>query len=343
MARNFPSPRHPQVFGDIVAILRILSGERAAETPLETSIVAALSERNHTNNAKRMIGALTSVPEPTRNSKLGNITKSDFRVAVTPETGTLPPQASETVSGYQFQGSAANYLEQVVANHAQTAGNESEHASTVPIYTIRYQGLFCQNETGQTNAASDEIYVITSAVHIAPSGANVIHTERHPVQQGTRYYSGVDNNEERVGPVASVWHGSTVPVSLVVVVMEHDFGDPDKYKSDVAALVEVAIQVIKSKYGLDLSIVKDSVVDALNWLLQTGDDVVTTEYKVLTNVELEQLTLHPPGYYYNIPRNNPTEIPNHFITSHSSSDANYIVCFDVLRDPSHEMPPHIEG
>ena len=94
-----------------------------------------------------------------------------------------------------------------------------------PVYTLRYRGLYCQEETTWDQASwSDEVYVITSAVHIDANGHNVVRTEALPTAQSHAWYDDVDSGEVRFGPVAACWRGNSDPVSLTAVVYEHDQG-----------------------------------------------------------------------------------------------------------------------
>jgi hypothetical protein len=113
-------------------------------------------------------------------------------------------------------------------------------------YTISYQGMHCVDETGIDFIGSDEIYILTSAVHIKPDGKNVVRTERHPLREnGAGTYGDVDSHETRIGPVASCWSALVDDIdqgmSLTTVVMEHDHGDPDAYRDEVDAAVKLSI------------------------------------------------------------------------------------------------------
>ena len=62
------------------------------------------------------------------------------------------------------------------------------------------------------------------------------------------WYSDIDSGEERIGPVAAAWQGNSDPVSLTVVVFEHDQGDPDVYKEQIDDIVKAAIAVASHYY-----------------------------------------------------------------------------------------------
>lgn len=93
--------------------------------------------------------------------------------------------------------------------------------------------MHCIDETHYDWMGSDEVYVITSAVHITRGGANnIVRTERMPLQAGqSGPYGGVDSHDTRIGPRAAVWNGVVADVqlgmSLTTVFFEHDYGNPD--------------------------------------------------------------------------------------------------------------------
>ena len=231
----------------------------------------------------------------------------------------------------------------------------SDGISDAPVYTVRYQGLFCQKETswdGLTN--SDEVYVITSAVHIDPDGGNSVRTVRHPVSNTQTHYEDVDDVEERIGPVAAAWEGNSDPLSLSVFVFEQDYGDPDKYKDDVDAIVKAAIAALVAAYPVlaPLELLSGTISDAVNWLLDTGDDLISTETVILPNAVLEMYstqgyTIAYQGYKLNITFPKVTVVPfmthlqYHFVTEHKGSGADYIIAFDVTRNPPMTREPII--
>jgi hypothetical protein len=350
MPRQLSAPRDPQTLGDIIAVLRILSGERSPETDLERSVVAALTGREKVaDNAKHMILALNSTSTVARHRLLGAIADPGFRPS--------PPSPSSVSAGGTgvFVPIRHFLADSGVRGSPATEVFDPEVSSTAPVYTIRYQGLFCQQETSWDRFSdSDEIYVITSAVHVAADGANIVRTERHPVQQGDGYYGDVDSGEERVGPVAAAWKGAGDPVSLTVIVMEHDDGDPDKYKDTIHTLVEVAVAVLTTKYPYLgwLDKLDGVITDAINWVIGSGDDVIDTTTVILPQALMETYTSHDPGFYIGtrihftisgrfVTTTNEqfqTHLMYHFYTENKGDGATYIVCFDIDRDPSNRNP-----
>jgi hypothetical protein len=196
--------------------------------------------------------------------------------------------------------------------------------------------MFCAAETDWDGASnSDEIYIISSAVHIAPDGANVIRTERHPVDRS--HYEDVDNREARLGPVAATWRG-TEDVSLTVVVFEHDYGDPNKYRDEVNTFVKGAIAILSKWYppAIVLEALSETITDGLNWLLDTGDDLIETKTVLLPQSRMEEFAGISQSFYFHPPGSQTpqtTDLMNHFLTVHKGDGATYLCGFDIAREP----------
>lgn len=221
-------------------------------------------------------------------------------------------------------------------------------------YTIRYKGLWCQEETN--GPGSDEIYVITSGLAINKSVNSTLETLSHPKGTQSMYYGDVDSLEERVGPVAVVYTGSPDTLSLAVVVMEHDHGDPNHYRDEVETFVGGVIALATYLWGpaAALAYFKDNIVDAINWILGTSDDVISSKVMTWERPELEQLALQSPGYHQGWKRevipspfgpqtfgplvNISTGLLIHFVTEHQGDGSNYVVGFDIERDPPRPPP-----
>ena len=219
-------------------------------------------------------------------------------------------------------------------------------------YTVRYKGLWCQEETN--GPGSDEIYIITSGISINNDVNNVVGTLRHPMGTQDKYYGDVDSLDRRVGPVAVVYTGSPDTLSLAVVVMEHDEGDPDYYRDEVKTFVDGAIALATYLYkpAAVLAYFKDNIVDAINWILGTGDDVISSEVATWERDALEDLAMQTPSEYQGTKRelvstnppilgpevNVPTGLFVHFVTNHHGDGSKYVVGFDIERDPPRPGP-----
>lgn len=208
----------------------------------------------------------------------------------------------------------------------------------VPVYTIRYKGLQCLDESDWDRwTTSDEIYIVTSALEIDAGGANVLRNERHPVREGQKYYGNVDTGDHENGPVAACWRGATDVVSLTVAVFENDDGDPDKYKTEVGILVAAAATVVAILFPVTAPYLVGGAIaalatDFLNSLLGSGDDLIEALTEVITQEDLEQFSLTRALDHKG------DGIKYHFVTDHQGGGAQYLVAFDVQRRPAHDIP-----
>jgi hypothetical protein len=212
--------------------------------------------------------------------------------------------------------------------------------------------MHCVDETSWDLWYSDEIYIITSAVHITPGGTNVVRTEGHPVGAGGAgtigFYGDVDSGETRPGPVAACWFQPVADtaegMSLTTVFWEHDEGDPDKYRDEVDHVVKAAL-VLASIYFPKLGplwvllAAEGWVTDFFNWFLSTGDNAIGDAHTaVLTMSDLEDFgrsRQHNPYARGGIT----FRLPFHFVASVNDND--YFAAFTVTRDPEDFYPDPI--
>jgi hypothetical protein len=337
----FP-PKDPSFFGQVIAALRLVAQERPPKNGVEKSVLEALTAQNvKASVAKKLLGTLNAVPADDRARFLGTVVDPTFSIA---EAVLEHPTASAGGTTTAFHNAASS----VVGNMDLAA--EPDH----PVrYTIRYVGLFCQEETN--GPGSDEIYAITSAIHIR-DGINIpTDAVRHPLNYPGNYYENIDSADSRVGPVASAWHDNADPVSLVVVVMEHDEGDPNAYRDEIDAAVKAAIAVATRLYPplAVLALVEKQIVDLINWLVDTDDDLISTETLVLSRADLDNYSKQSRTYYMGTKTTisgfglgtsitvTPltTQLFQHFVTKHNGEGAKYVVGFDVLREPPLDSSP----
>jgi hypothetical protein len=213
-------------------------------------------------------------------------------------------------------------------------------------YTVIYEGLYCIDETGPDWWGSDETYVVTTAVHITPGGANVVRTERHPfLGDNTKdAYSDVDSEEVRVGPRAAIWNAPVAQVnggvSITTVVFDRDLGDPDAYKDEVDAAVKLALSIAgyiwpPAKPILLLIAASGLVTDFFNWLIGTGDDKVGERSQVFELAELEDFS-RTPNSNYQRPGRAATALKYDVLATVNDND--YAVAYTVTRNPA--APPY---
>lgn len=354
MRRQLTRPQNPEVLGRVIAALRVYSGQREPKNDAERVIYERLSTLEaSTDAARRMVSTLDAMSATTRRNLLGEIAEPNF----VPSETVAPTKLDVTFTRDTTDRVIANTLGTRVEGRESPLGESPETMGEGPrpelVYTIRYNGLWCQEEsTWDRFSGSDEIYLITSAVHIDPNGSNIVRTERHPVAGSDTWYEDVDSGEERVGPVAACWFNNADVVSLTVVVFEHDEGDPDAYKDEVDALVKAIIAVLSYFYPALawLELVSGQIAGAINWVLGTGDDPVETQTVVLPRALLELYASQWPAPHYGTRTDSggifgfSTTVPfttnfmQHFITTHNGGGATYVGGFEILREPPVDRP-----
>jgi hypothetical protein len=140
---------------------------------------------------------------------------------------------------------------------------------------VHYTGLYCFSETDWDQASdSDEPYVIVSV-----STPQIGDTKR------TGVYDDVDAGEARPDSL-EIYRGRPYGINIGSVLMEHDFGDPNKYKDEVQqvvmgvhaagtaalGLIPGAGPVIAAIAGPALGTLMPSIGGAINDALNWGDD-----------------------------------------------------------------------
>ncbi|SRR6266542_937158 len=218
-------------------------------------------------------------------------------------------------------------------------------------FLLTYKGLYCKSETSWDGLTdSDEIYLTTTAISIDDQGNNVVRTEKHPITQD--HYNDVDTGESRSGPVAAVWQGKEQTMSLIVHCREQDYGDPNKFKSEIETAVNAAVVAAQSS-GLDpLSARFLSWVGtwAINYLLDTGDDNIDTNTHIFAGRDIwgtstrsvevlrvqRQVMRQVPwgfgsGHLELTTVTDDTHISQNFTMEHKGSGAHYISCYEMSK------------
>jgi len=356
---------------EVVALGILALRSYAAGTPSETQFVQEISNTLRdldvsTATAARLIANFDEISPSIRRQEFGSLGLSDAELPANVNPGSrtsnalarrevlrpgavAPLGAAIDVDGAAGVSAADVSAAGISADGIGEAG-DGDLILAPERFTISYQGMHCVDETGADFLGSDEIYILTSAVHINPNGTNVVRTERHPLNGNSAgVYGDVDSHETRIGPVASCWSARVDDMqqgmSLTTVVMEHDQGDPDAFRDEVDSAVKLAIAAATYFFppgGALLALVEASglITDIFNWLLGTGDDEVGTVTVVLESLDdLEtfsrtrrsSLRVVQDGKQVN------TNLPNHFLAPVSSND--YFVGYVVTRDPEAPFLP----
>ena len=196
-----------------------------------------------------------------------------------------------------------------------------------------FSGLYCKQESAQDQSSnSDEPYVI-----IGVSSANSTASYTTPI------FSDVDSHESMPGWL-EIYNGKPYGINLSAVVMENDFGDPNKFRDQIqsvlmanheigtAALgfIPVAGPLIAAIIGPALGKLMPKIGDAINDALGTEDDLVGSSNRVISAKEMVLLSKTPPGF--------DNYIINHFYMTietkinEATPAGSYRVYFQLIRD-----------
>jgi hypothetical protein len=343
MARRLTTPRDPQAVGLAVQALRHYLNPVPAPTPFEVDAAAALKKMQVSKRAAaRMVGQFDSIRPSVRLRYLGKTYDAKSR----PPT-RIAKRDPNGLTTLRIETPGFTLLRRLRGRPGDGTTAPPPPIVLAPLdYTITYEGLHCIDETHADWWGSDESYVITSAAHITPRGANVVRTEHHPsAGGGGGAYSDVDSGETRVGPRAACWNGVVGQVSagmsLTTSVFDHDKGDPNAYRDEVDAAVKLAIGITAYLYppaGAILALIEASglITDFHNWLLQTGDDQVGTTTKVIEMADLEDFA-RSKTVNYTRPGGRPTGLIYHFLGTVNDND--YAVGYQVRRNPPAPLYP----
>lgn len=160
--------------------------------------------------------------------------------------------------------------------------------------SVRYKGLYCFGETDESSEF-DEPYVILGVV---PALAG------QELSTRTRIYEKVDAGDSCEDSI-ELYRGLPYGLSLTAVLMEHDYGDPDKFRDIVQTAVDKASEAVVVAVGLipygigaalapvAAAILKEigpDIVDAINNLLGTEDDYIGTVSFEVTAKDMVRLT-----------------------------------------------------
>ena len=144
---------------------------------------------------------------------------------------------------------------------------------------VRYRGLHCFGETDWDQGSSaDEPYAIVA-----------ITTPQTAVTVTTPVEGGVDGGESRAEDV-EIWRGRPYGLNLGIAMMEHDDGDPNKYRDDIQKAVQAAHEAgvkalnlipyvgpaVAAIAGPLLGALVPPVAQAISDVLDLGDDSIGT-------------------------------------------------------------------
>ena len=217
---------------------------------------------------------------------------------------------------------------------------------------IRYVGLYCREEAFEDQGSNaDEIYLITNVIDVARAtseGSPIT----HPV--GSHDYAGMDTREIREGPVVSVYTGPPKDLTLIVTMMEFDFGDPNAFREDVRLVTDIVLASVGALVGslggvagaiIGAAIgagIGELIVDLINGLLDTGDDLIEVTDLFLSADDLANMYRQPLQDRRGDRDGDRgrTTVQYHFSTRHNENeDADYFALFRVHDPNLHAVLP----
>jgi hypothetical protein len=186
--------------------------------------------------------------------------------------------------------------------------------------TLRYKGLNCFGETDEISG-SDEVYLFTIATSIE-NGKAVSRTEKHPVDR--TFYDDVEQGASFGGPIAPCYFGPPQDLSLTVIVMEQDEGNPNAFKGKIDAAVQAAAAGAAMQ-GLPIpEIAQQLASSAINELLGSGDDNLGEVTLSFTKEAMLEEARKVRGVDQNVSFT--------FLTEHTGQTSTYRAFFDVVEE-----------
>jgi len=191
---------------------------------------------------------------------------------------------------------------------------------------VRYKGLYCFGETDEASEA-DEPYVIFGIVPVAPGPPL-------PAVQ-TTIYEDVDAGDSRPDNL-ELYRGLPYGITISALLMEHDEGDPNKYRAVVEKGVAAGSSALAAALAaipaagpflaigarLALEIAGPEIVNAVNDIIGSADDHIGTVSFHVSPKDLVLSTRKPHNDFWGIK----SHIDSPLI---SDGEASYKVFIDV--------------
>ncbi len=341
MQRKLELPvRHQLAVATVIDFILAHAEGTPPQTDKQREVIARLTQLDPDRRISRKLAQnFKNISAKNKARGFGLFDPGKFRVARIAESGALAANPTMTVPMFDDVGPVI----------IPTFPDGTEFA-------IHYTGLYCRDNSGDRGifGRSDETYVITAAVSIE-NGQNVIRDEMHPIGVPSKHYDDVDDGESRIGPIAAVWNGPepTAEISLVTVVMEHDEGDPDFYRDEIATIVGGAVATA-AVLGLIIPAAIIAVIGlTINWLVDSDDDVLGTGVTIISPSNMKNVSTHPTrelvkdrevlvplqfGAFQVQTVTDETGLQHHF-AEHIDDDAEYFVTYKYTADQEPIDPP----
>jgi hypothetical protein len=187
-------------------------------------------------------------------------------------------------------------------------------------FNLRYKGLNCFGETNELSG-SDEIYLFTIVTTIE-NGKAVVRTEKHPADRS--FYDDVDKGASFGGPIAPCYFGPPQDLSLTVIMMEQDEGDPNAFRSKIDAAVKAAAAGAATQGVPIPEVAQQLATSAINELLGSGDDNLGEVTLSFTGSQVIEESRKVRGQDQNVSFT--------FLTEHTGQSSTYRAFFDFLEE-----------
>jgi hypothetical protein len=202
-------------------------------------------------------------------------------------------------------------------------GDTGPMAVPTNMIAVRYSGLNCFGTTD--GPGDDEPYFLFGVI-----GPGFTASPRTRVFEGVSAGSNVPDSLE-------LFRGAPIGIAIDVTLMEHDLGDPDKYRAlvehavneaaprvtEALTLVPIVGQVLSIGARVALEVFHGDIVDALNGVLGTDDDRLGQQLIHLTPKDMIVLATQTPI-------NNLGGVPFKLQTGlFDGKGSSYKACFDI--------------
>ncbi|HKQ75090.1 MAG TPA: hypothetical protein VJ810_15445 [Blastocatellia bacterium] len=211
----------------------------------------------------------------------------------------------------------------------------SSSPNMIKKYRIEFAGIYCQKEASwDQGSSSDEPYVLFTMTQ----------RFRDPWSRRSAVYDnlpggagGIDSGDDfrELPPLLTLFgqggHETAEETAIVATFMEHDFGDPDKYKEEIELLVRAA-QAYAAAHGIPVpDAVANFAVDLINDLLDTDDDLIGVNTAVLSPDAFAFYASKPLTHFKQ-------QLHYHFYTYHTDGDAKYYAMYRVIEEGKQPPP-----
>jgi|SRR3990170_783110 len=206
--------------------------------------------------------------------------------------------------------------------YALAGGQGSTHPPPPPKpnakYKVDWAGAYCEEETWGLGA--DEVYVIFT----------MLQAFRKPWTLRSNIEEDWDSGDDwGPFPAMSLFgeKGTEQPAetAFTATVMEHDYGDPDKYRDEIHAIATAAQAYAAYKKIPIPDVAVEIVTDIINGLLDTGDDHLGTQTVVIGPATMMWLAQQPLTHFL-------IQLNYHFFSTHTGGGAIYHVFYQVIQE-----------